>query len=303
MLDQVAGITRVRMLYLQLAYKCNFSCAHCFHGEMLRSPDSFSAVEVQALLDHFIDAYQLEAVTFLGGEPLLYPHIVTMCRFAKERGLTVEICTNAHPGFRSKIQAAAPHLDLFRVSLDGLRDTHDRMRQPGSFDGGLAMIDLARELGVEVGATMTVTQPNLEQVVPLGVLLQERGVAELKLHALRLVGNARLHPDLEVVDTSRYADLHAKINEARLSIRVVYDSDLSPEPQGAACSNLVAGGWLDRIEADPRGGLTVSCKAVGKDVNAFRWDKQRQVIRYEPRDNDEFALGIPDVNYQTVAAG
>jgi hypothetical protein len=176
------------------------------------------------------------------------------------------------------------------------------MRQPGSFDGALAMIDLARELGVEVGATMTVTQHNLDEVVPLGVRLQELGVAELKLHALRLVGNARLHPDLEVVDTSRYAGLHAKINAAGLSLKVVYDSDLSPAPQGAACSNLVAGGWLDRIEADPQGGLTVSCKAVGKDVNAFRWDKQRQLIRYEPRDNDELALGIPDVNYQTVAA-
>ncbi|GAA2648441.1 radical SAM protein [Paractinoplanes durhamensis] len=303
MLDQVAGITRVRMLYLQLAYKCNFSCAHCFHGELLRSPENFSVVEAQALLDHFIDVYQLEEVTLLGGEPLLYPHIVTMCRYAKERGLTVEICTNAHPGFRGKVRAAAPYLDHFRVSLDGLRDTHDRMRKTGSFDGAVAMIDLARELGVQVGATMTVTRHNLDEVVSLGVLLQEHGVADLKLHALRLVGNARLHPDLEVVDPSRYGDLHAKINAAGLSIKVVYDSDLLPQPPGAACSNLVAGGWLDRIEADPRGGLTVSCKAVGKDVNAFRWDKQRQIIRYEPRENDEFALGIPDVNYQTVTAG
>jgi hypothetical protein len=55
-----------------------------------------------------------------------------------------------------------------------------------------------------------------------------------------------------------------------------------------------------RIESDPRGGLTVSCKAVGKDVNAFRWDKSQQVIVYEPRDNDEFALGIPDIIYQTA---
>jgi hypothetical protein len=177
------------------------------------------------------------------------------------------------------------------------------MRQTGSFDGAMVMIELARELGVQVGATMTVTQHNLDQVVPLAVRLQERDVAELKLHALRMVGNAQLHPDLEVTDPRRYADLHANIAAAELSIKVIYDSDLSPEPQGEACSNLVASGWLDRIEADPRGGLTVSSKAVGKDVNAFRWDKQRQVIRYEPRENDELALGIPDVNYRTVAVG
>ncbi|WP_213450653.1 hypothetical protein [Rhizomonospora bruguierae] len=45
MLDQIAGITRVRMLYLQLLYKCNFSCKHCFHGELLStSPRSPSIV-------------------------------------------------------------------------------------------------------------------------------------------------------------------------------------------------------------------------------------------------------------------
>lgn len=150
---------------------------------------------------------------------------------------------------------------------------------------------------------MTVTQHNLDEVVPLARLLQEHGVVELKLHALRLVGNASGNPDLEVIDTSRYIDLHAQISGADLSIAVVYDSDLSPQPAGETCSNLVAGGWLDRIESDPRGGLTVSCQAVGTDVNAFRWDKTRQVIAYEPRANDEFTVGIPDVIYQTVGIG
>lgn len=303
MLDQVAGITRVRMLYLQLLYRCNFSCKHCFHGELLKDPETFTLTEAQALLDHFKTIYQLDAVTFLGGEPLLHPHIVTLCRYAKSLGLQVEICTNAHRGFRFKIEAVSPVLDKLRVSLDGMRDTHDRMRQPGSFGSAIDMIDLARSIGVSVGATMTVTQHNLDEVVPLARLLQDHGVIELKLHALRLVGNALDNPSLEVTDPSRYRNLHTRISNAGLSIAVVYDSDLSPTPAGQACSNLVAGGWLDRIESDPRGGLTVSCKAVGKDVNAFRWDKTNQVIRYEPRDNDEFTLGIPDVIYQTAEVG
>ena len=140
MLDQIAGITRVRMLYLQLLYRCNFSCRHCFHGELLKSADSFSLSEAQAVLNHFADVYQLEAVTFLGGEPLLYPHIVDICAFAKQRGLTVEICTNAHSGFRNRIRALATVLDKFRVSLDGLETSHDAMRQHGSFGGALEMV-------------------------------------------------------------------------------------------------------------------------------------------------------------------
>jgi hypothetical protein len=174
------------------------------------------------------------------------------------------------------------------------------MRQQGSFAGAIGMIDLAVALGVSTGVTMTVTAHNLDDVVPLARLLQERGVSELKLHCLRMVGNAAANPDLAVTHPNRYARLHQAIEGAGLGISVLYDSDLSPSPAGQACPNLVAGGWLDRIEADPRGALTVSCKAVGRDVNAFRWDKTTEAIVYEPRADDEFARGIPDVVYQAA---
>ncbi|MEU9395962.1 radical SAM protein [Streptomyces sp. NPDC048324] len=302
MLGQVAGIVRVRMFYLQLQYKCNMRCKTCFHGKLLDAPDQFTLAEACAILDHFREVYQLEAVTLLGGEPLLYPYIEDVAAHAKRSGLRVEICTNAHRGFRSRIQAVAPWLDKFRVSLDGLKGRHDVIRQAGSFEGAIEMVDLVRELGITTGATMTVTEDNLDDVVPLARLLEAHGVEELKLHALRLVGNAAENPDLAVVDAARYASLHQQIHDAELRIRIVYDSDLSPEPAGEQCSNLVADGWLDRIEADPRGGLTVSCKAVGRDVNAFRWDKTAHAINYEPRATDEFAVGIPDVIYATAQA-
>ncbi|MGH3518486.1 MAG: radical SAM protein [Haloechinothrix sp.] len=298
MLAEITGIHRVRMLYLQLLYRCNFSCKHCFHGQLLASPDHYTLPQAQAILRHFLDAYQLDAVTFLGGEPLLYRDIVDICAFAKaDLGLRTEMCSNAHRGFRATLTRLAPTLDKFRVSLDGLTGTHDAIRQKGSFAGAIEMIDHARDLGVSTGATMTVNAYNIGQVVPLARLLQQHGVDELKLHALRLVGNAADNPDLEVTDNSDYGTLHRHIADADLDIAIIYDSDLSPTPAGPTCSNLVADGWLDRIESDPGGGLTVSCKAVGRDVNAFRWDKDAEQIVYEPREDDEFAQSIPDVVY------
>ncbi|MFI0445133.1 radical SAM protein [Actinomadura sp. 6N118] len=300
MLSDIAGITRVRMLYLQLLYRCNFSCKTCFHGQLLKEPTHYTLQEAQSLLEHFREEYKLDAVTFLGGEPLLYPHIVEICQHAKSLGLETDICTNAHPGFRRTIEELAPALDKMRASLDGLEDTHDHIRQRGSFRGALQMLTVARLNGVNTGATMVVTRRNLHEVVPLARLLEGYGVGELKLHCLRLVGNAIDNPDLAVTDTGAYADLHREIDDADLSIQVLYDSDLSPEPPEASCPNLVSGGWLDRIESDPSGGLTVSCKAVGRDVHAFRWDKAASRIVHEPRDTDEFHLRIPDVVYRTA---
>lgn len=305
MLNQVAGISRIRMLYLQLHYRCNLRCRHCFHGELLESPDAFTLAEAQGLLSHFRTAYRLDAVTLLGGEPLLYPHLVDLCRYAKVLGLAVEICTNGHFGFRAKVKAVAPVLDKLRVSLDGLAASHDRIRQPGSFASAMNMIDAAVKLGLPVGATMTVTEYNLDEVVPLARLLQDHGAAELKLHALRLVGNALANPDLAVRDTGRYDALHRKLRDATLAMPIKYDADLSPRSASSkeTCANLVAGGWLDRIESDPRGGLTVSCKAVGCNVHAFRWDRSRQEIVYEPRPDDELTQQIPNVVYQRAQVG
>lgn len=160
MLTEITGIHRVRMLYLQLLYRCNFSCRHCFHGDLLADPGHYTLEQAQAILRHFRDTYQLEVVTFLGGEPLLYRDIVDLCCYAKsELGLQTEMCSNAHRGFRNTITRLAPVLDKFRVSLDGLANTHDAIRQPASFAGAIQVIDHTRDLGITTGATMTVTAP------------------------------------------------------------------------------------------------------------------------------------------------
>jgi hypothetical protein len=54
---------------------------------------------------------------------------------------------------------------------------------------------------------------------------------------------------------------------------------------------------IPRIEADPRGGLTMSCKAVGKDAHAFWYDKRAGRIVYRPSATDEIALAVPGVVY------
>jgi pyruvate-formate lyase-activating enzyme len=302
MLESVAGITHIRMLYLQLLYRCNFSCKHCFHGDLLASRDAFTAAQATAIIDHFQTTYFLQAVTLLGGEPLLYPDLAAVARHAKTRGLGVEICTNGHPGFRERLRQVAPYLDKFRVSLDGLAATHDFIRQRGSFDGALHMIDVARGLGILTGATMTVTERNLDDVVRLAKLLQERGVTELKLHCLRIVGNATSHADMQTPDPVRFPGLHDTIQAADLDLTVLYDSDLSPAPHNEIASRRRRTGRIDRIESDPRGGLTFSCKASGHNINSFRWDKENEIIRHEPKAADELTIGVPDVTYRTAAA-
>lgn len=297
MIGEVTGIRRIRMLYLQLLYRCNFECLHCFHGERLKHSDAFTAEEAVKLLRLMRDQYSTEAVTLLGGEPFVYKDLAQVVRYAKqELSLQVEICTNGYR-IERRLTEIAPDLDLLRVSLEGIAGSNDRIRKRGSYQSALSALSLARELGVRTGATMTVTSQTIDEVLPLARTLQDYGVAQLKLHCLRPVGNAATHPELLVTDPAAYARLREQLQVTKLSIEVIVDEDLSEHGAPKICAPAGGPREIERIEADPRGALTMSCKAVGKDSHAFWYEKAADRIVHRPSATDELTLAVPDVVY------
>lgn len=251
MISEVTGIRRIRMLYLQLLYRCNFECLHCFHGKRLQHADAFTADEAVNLLTLMRDEYGTEAVTLLGGEPFIYRDLAQVVRYAKrDLGMQVEICTNGYR-IERRLTEIAPDLDLLRVSLEGIGTTNDKIRKFGSYRSALSALEIAQQLGLRAGATMTVTSRNIDEVLPLARTLQHYGVEQLKLHCLRPVGNAADHPELLVNDATAYTRLRERLASAELDIEVILDEDLSELGAPDAC--LPAGGpvEIERIEADP----------------------------------------------------
>jgi len=297
---EVTGIHRIRMLYLQLLYRCNFSCLHCFHGERLKHADSFTAEEAIGLVRLMREEYGTEAVTLLGGEPFVHKELAEVVRRARrELEMRVEICTNGYR-IERRLTELSSDIDLLRVSLEGVGDTNDVIRQQGSYHAALSTLSLARELGVATAATMTVTSRNITEVMPLARVVQRLGACQLKLHCLRPVGNAVLHPELLVGDPTAYTRLREELRSAGLSIEVVLDEDLSEGGAPATCAAIDSPREIDRIEADPRGALTMSCKAVGKDSHAFWYERAAGRIVHRPTATDELTLPVPDVVYARV---
>ncbi|WP_129841587.1 radical SAM protein [Streptomyces sp. RFCAC02] len=297
MIGEITGIRKIRMLYLQLLYRCNFTCLHCFHGERLQHADAFTAEEARSLLTLMRNEYGTEAVTLLGGEPFVHRDLAQVVRHAKEElGQRVEICTNGYR-IERRLTEIAPHLDLLRVSLEGIGSTNDGIRRQGSYQSALDSLGLARDLGVPTGVTMTVTSRNIDEILPLAGVLSQYGVQQLKLHHLRVVGNAADHPELLVTSLSAYGRLREELALADLPLEVIVDEDLSEHGAPQACVPSAGPRGIDRIEADPRGALTMSCKAVGKDSHAFWYEKAEGRIVHKPSSADELTLAVPDVVY------
>lgn len=300
MITQITGFRTIKKLYLQLLYQCNFYCQHCFHGSNLQRKEIYSTNEVADILSKFRNEFHTREVCLLGGEPFLHPDIFGILNLAKAAGFYVEVCTN---GYRidDKLVLASALIDDLRISVDGLSGTHDSIRKAGSFEECIRTFSVAKQLGIGTSATMTITKRNATELLDIARNLKPYDVRTIKLHSLRILGNASHHSDLVPTrgDLESIID-QAKIAEALTGINVILDSDLANTNYScsAGSSTFVEDVILDRVELQPSGELYISCKAVGDKSNAFWYDRMTKGILYRPAALDELATQTRQVLYR-----
>ena len=113
-----------------LIRRCNLACKHCysisadhdFAGEL-------NTQEVFTVMDD-LKSFGVPVLILSGGEPLLRPDIYDISKRAKSMGFYVGLSTNGTLIDKTNIDAiAAVGYDYVGISIDGLRDTHDRFRR------------------------------------------------------------------------------------------------------------------------------------------------------------------------------
>ena len=81
-----------------------------------------------------------------GGEPLLYKDLFPLISYMKHKELLVTLVTNGGKLAQASRELVSEQLDFVMVSLDGPRDTHDRVRgREGSFDRAVAGVAAVQE--------------------------------------------------------------------------------------------------------------------------------------------------------------
>ncbi len=185
-----AGGRRAPVVIWNLLRRCNLTCKHCystsadsdFRGELetaeiLRGIDDLRAAGVRVLI-------------LSGGEPLMHPDLFEIAAHARQAGMFVALSSNGTLIDEGNIQRVAEaRFDYVGISLDGLRETHDRFRQKqGSFDAALAAMRLCREADIRVGMRTTLTEENAAQLPALLDLMRELDVQKFYLSHLNYSG-------------------------------------------------------------------------------------------------------------------
>ncbi len=162
---------------------CDQRCKHCyiFAEDAARACQSTPWNQLIHTLDEITeDAVKRNTYPFphiSGGDPILHPEF---WRFAEElhrRGLPWVIMGNP---FHLNQDVCKRLYELgclkYQMSLDGLREFHDSMRKPGSFQATVDAVGLLNEAGIESQLMATVSRQNMEDVLQCMDLAAEIGL-------------------------------------------------------------------------------------------------------------------------------
>ncbi len=163
--------------WFHITNHCNLCCQHCLFGA---GPTCRQSLPREALDSALTQARDLGCRLFLftGGEPFIYPDFTAIItNLLTEPENHVVVLTNGL--LLEKNLAALADVDPsrlhFQVSVDGLQESHDKIRGKGAFKWLMTNLDQLKAAGFSATLSMVVCGDNLNDMVEIVRLAAQRG--------------------------------------------------------------------------------------------------------------------------------
>jgi radical S-adenosyl methionine domain-containing protein 2 len=146
-----------------LTDRCNYTCKFCF---MTNLPFREAGIAEGQMIIDSLRRIGITKLNFVGGEPLLHPHLSDFARIAKEHGLTTSIVTNGSLLTRAKVYSLKPFVDWIGLSIDSGREEIETElgRGHGSHVPHIMEIgEAVRKAGIKLKVNTVVTKLNFEE--------------------------------------------------------------------------------------------------------------------------------------------
>jgi pyrroloquinoline quinone biosynthesis protein E len=169
---------RLHEIDFYVTMRCNLRCEFCSVRAGEYDHDDLPLARCRSLIDEAA-RLGLRDLHFLGGEPTLRLDLEAMVEHAAAHGLSTRVITNGLllDGARIRRFIGAGLQELM-VSIDGLPPAHNALRRsgPGGWPRAMQCVDDAVAAGIRTRVAMTAYRDNLDDVLPLLRLVNERGV-------------------------------------------------------------------------------------------------------------------------------
>ncbi|MEN6487153.1 MAG: radical SAM protein [Syntrophobacteraceae bacterium] len=178
------------LLQWHVTDRCNLRCAHCYQDSYSGEEPGFSGL--LSILDQFGEllaswnrrgAAPVKAhITVTGGEPFLRPDFMDLLEVFHARGnlFTFAILSNGTLIDRATAQLLKKLRPSFvQVSVEGRRETHDRIRGEGAFDRAVAALRLLAREGVRTLVSFTAHRDNYTEFPQVAAMARELKVSRV----------------------------------------------------------------------------------------------------------------------------
>jgi radical SAM protein with 4Fe4S-binding SPASM domain len=181
------------------------------------APDELSTSEALGLLDE-LASLGCENLFLTGGEPLVRADWLEIATAAVARHLSVSVISNGVLVNEASI-AAMEKAGVFglSISLDGLRDAHDKIRLPmrasttSSYDSAIRALQLAVASRLNAAVITLIHRGNIHQLPALYDLLSTLGVRVWQLQICMPLGRMRQHQTTMLIPPERIPDLETML--------------------------------------------------------------------------------------------
>src|SRR5215210_9046423 len=181
----------------EITLACDLKCQHCGSRAGKRRSAELTTDECLDLVRQLARMGTRE-VTLIGGEAYLRRDWLEIIREIREQGMD---CTMQSGGLNltdERIKAAADAgLQALGISIDGLRDVHDRLRGvKGSFDAAFKALHAVKKHGIASSVNTQITSLVIPQLRELMNLFIAAGAKTWQVQLTVAMGRAADHPEL-----------------------------------------------------------------------------------------------------------
>ncbi|MBO6046409.1 MAG: radical SAM protein, partial [Erysipelotrichaceae bacterium] len=192
----------LRHLFLELTLKCNEHCFHCGSNCTSIAGEELTLEEYKDIIDQIKEDFGTKGIylCITGGEPLLRPDWFDIMMYAHEQGFHWGMTSNATLITKEVAhQLAVSGMKTISVSIDGLPDTHDRLRgYKGGYEQAMRGIqNLIDENAFDhIQVTTVFNHENLKERDELFEIMKGIDIDSWRVTNLEPIGRALLSPNL-----------------------------------------------------------------------------------------------------------
>ena len=155
---------------------CNLHCKMCdvgvkynesnfFQNLMGSKPINMPLELIKQVIDQLHKYYPSCKLGYGFTEPLIYPHLLESLQYANASNVYTSVTTNALNLPRYAQSLMDVKLDELNISLDGLEETHNKIRgHKSSFQKAIKGIELLKNSNIKISIYCVITEWNVEEL-------------------------------------------------------------------------------------------------------------------------------------------